>query len=112
MTRSLSKLFACLLFAAGAFAAESPEIRVGIESDFRPYCLTDALLCSKLIATLEMRHHGVRGVAAGPPIPDHKRVFSFAVRKGNAERRKGIILRLSSRGAGLRSGSGRMQSMD
>jgi len=217
MTNNLSKLVACLLLAAGAFAAGSPEIRVGSELDFRPYCFTDAdgrptgfgveliravadnmglrlcivpgpwervwsdlvdgnldvlpivartpgreplvdfglphtetfdaffvqrgrppipnlaaatgkrivvlredaahhqliergfgdavipvesiadglrlvaagrhdaLLCSKLIATLEMRQHGVRGVEAGPPIPDYKRVFSFAVRKGNTE---------------------------
>lgn len=45
----------------------------------------DAFLCSKLIGTLEAHEHGIRGLAAGPPIPDYKRVFSFAVRKGNAE---------------------------
>jgi PAS domain S-box-containing protein len=45
----------------------------------------DALLCSKLIATLEMRQYDIRGLTAGPPIPDYKRVFSFAVHKGNTE---------------------------
>jgi PAS domain S-box-containing protein len=45
----------------------------------------DALLCSKLIGTLELEQAGIRGVTAGPPIPDYKRVFSFAVHKGNAE---------------------------
>ena len=45
----------------------------------------DALLCSKLIATLEMQEYGIRGVTAGPPIPDYHRVFSFAVRKGAPE---------------------------
>ncbi len=45
----------------------------------------DAFLCSKLIGTLEVQQYGIRGLVAGPPIPDYKRVFSFAVRKGNAE---------------------------
>lgn len=45
----------------------------------------DAMLCSKLVGVLECRQTGIRGVEAGPPIPDYKRVFSFAVRKGNAE---------------------------
>jgi len=45
----------------------------------------DAFLCSKLIGTLEVQQYGIRGVVDGPPIPDYKRVFSFAVRKGHAE---------------------------
>ena len=45
----------------------------------------DALLCSKLIGTLEMNAHGIQGLTAGPPIPDYKRQFAFAVKKGNSE---------------------------
>ena len=45
----------------------------------------DAFLCSKMIGVLEAREGGIDGIAAGPPIPDYKRVFSFAVRKGNTE---------------------------
>ena len=45
----------------------------------------DAFLCSKLIAVLEREQFGIKGITAGPPIPDYKRTFSFAVRKGNAE---------------------------
>lgn len=45
----------------------------------------DAFLCSKLIGTLVIRKHGIKGLTAGPPIPDYKRVFSFAVRKGDTE---------------------------
>ena len=45
----------------------------------------DALLCSKLIGTLEIRQHGIKGIIVGPPVPDYKRTFAFAVRKGNAE---------------------------
>ena len=45
----------------------------------------DALLCSKLIGTLSIKKHGLKGLTAGPPIPDYKRVFSFAVKKGDAE---------------------------
>ena len=45
----------------------------------------DAFLNSKLIGTLEMRDHQIQGLTAGPPIPDYKRVFAFAVRKGNTE---------------------------
>jgi PAS domain S-box-containing protein len=45
----------------------------------------DALLCSKLIGTLEIKDRGIRGVTAGPVIPDYKRVFSFAVKKDNHE---------------------------
>lgn len=45
----------------------------------------DAFLCSKLIGTLEIQQHRIRGLKPGPPVPDYKRVFAFAVRKGNAE---------------------------
>ena len=45
----------------------------------------DAFLTSKLIGTLEMRENHIQGLTAGPPIPDYKRVFAFAVRKGNTE---------------------------
>ena len=46
----------------------------------------DALLYPKLLGTLEIRERRLQEtVSAGPPIPDYKRVFSFAVRKGNAE---------------------------
>ena len=45
----------------------------------------DALLCSRLIGVLERDQAGIKGVTDGPVIPDYKRVFSFAVRKGNAE---------------------------
>jgi PAS domain S-box-containing protein len=45
----------------------------------------DALLCPKLIGTLEIQEHGIRDVSSGPVIPDYRRVFSFAVRKGNPE---------------------------
>jgi PAS domain S-box-containing protein len=45
----------------------------------------DAFLTSKLIGTLEMRGNHIQGLTAGPPIPDYKRVFAFAVRKGNTE---------------------------
>jgi PAS domain S-box-containing protein len=41
----------------------------------------DALLCSKLIGTLEIKDRGIRRLTAGPVIPDYKRVFSFAVKK-------------------------------
>ena len=45
----------------------------------------DAMLCSKLVGVLEAEQAGIKGVKAGPPIPDYKRVFSFAVRKGNTD---------------------------
>lgn len=45
----------------------------------------DAFLCSKLIGTMVITEHGLRNLTAGPPIPDYKRVFSFAVKKGDAE---------------------------
>jgi len=45
----------------------------------------DAFLNSKLIGTLEMRENHIPGLTAGPPIPDYKRVFAFAVRKGDVE---------------------------
>jgi PAS domain S-box-containing protein len=43
----------------------------------------DAFLCSKLIGTLVMQEHGLTNLAAGPPIPDYKREFAFAVKKGD-----------------------------
>jgi PAS domain S-box-containing protein len=45
----------------------------------------DALLCSRLIGVLERDQAGIKGVTDGPVIPDYKRVFSFAVHKGNTE---------------------------
>ncbi|MBM4289736.1 MAG: transporter substrate-binding domain-containing protein [Deltaproteobacteria bacterium] len=45
----------------------------------------DAFLCSKLIGTMAIKKHGLRNLTAGPPIPDYKRFFSFAVKKGDAE---------------------------
>jgi signal transduction histidine kinase len=45
----------------------------------------DAFLCSKLIGTLEIKKYKLRGLTAGPTIPDYKRTFSFAVKKGDAE---------------------------
>ena len=48
----------------------------------------DAFLCSKLIGTLEAKQSGITELVSGPPIPDYKRVFSFAVRKGDADLRE------------------------
>lgn len=45
----------------------------------------DAILYPKLLGVLKIKELGVKGLAAGPTIPDYKREFSFAVRKGNAE---------------------------
>ena len=45
----------------------------------------DAFLCSKLIGTLAIKEHKINGLTVGPPIPDYKRTFSFAVKKGDAE---------------------------
>jgi diguanylate cyclase (GGDEF)-like protein len=45
----------------------------------------DAFLCSKLIGTIILKNHGLTGLTAGPTIPDYKRVFSFAVKKGDKE---------------------------
>jgi signal transduction histidine kinase/ABC-type amino acid transport substrate-binding protein len=45
----------------------------------------EAFLCSKLIGTMVIKEHGLKNLIAGPPIPDYKRVFSFAVKKGDAE---------------------------
>ncbi len=44
----------------------------------------DAFLCSKLIGTLEIRKHKIEDLDAGPPIPDYRRIFSFAVKKGDS----------------------------
>ncbi|HEY5997753.1 MAG TPA: PAS domain S-box protein [bacterium] len=45
----------------------------------------DALLYPRLLGELEIRERRLRGLVAGPPIPDYKRVFSFAVKKGDAD---------------------------
>jgi PAS domain S-box-containing protein len=45
----------------------------------------DAFLCSKLIGLLALQKLGGQNLRAGPPIPDYKRAFSFAVKQGNAE---------------------------
>ncbi len=45
----------------------------------------DAFLCSKLIGVLTIRKHDIRGLTAGPLIPDYKRVFAFGVKKGADE---------------------------
>jgi PAS domain S-box-containing protein len=44
-----------------------------------------ALLCSKLIGTLVIKELGLSNLTAGPLISDYKRVFSFAVKKGDVE---------------------------
>jgi PAS domain S-box-containing protein len=48
----------------------------------------DTFLCSKLVGVLAMREQGIDGLAAGPPIPDYKRVFAFGLRKGAGELRE------------------------
>jgi diguanylate cyclase (GGDEF)-like protein len=45
----------------------------------------DAFLCSKLIGTIILKKNRLAGLTAGPIIPDYKRVFSFAVKKGDRE---------------------------
>src|SRR3989339_788574 len=45
----------------------------------------DAFLFLKLIGTIVINEHGLKNLEAGPPIPDYKRVFSFAVKKGDVE---------------------------
>ncbi|MBU1611053.1 MAG: transporter substrate-binding domain-containing protein, partial [Proteobacteria bacterium] len=42
----------------------------------------DAFLGPLLICSLEIKDKNIRGLEAGTPIPDYKRVFSFGVRKG------------------------------
>lgn len=48
----------------------------------------DAFLCSKLIGSLAMKKHEIKGLAAGPVVPDYKRIFAFGVRKGADELRE------------------------
>ncbi|MFA4829464.1 MAG: transporter substrate-binding domain-containing protein [Thermodesulfovibrionales bacterium] len=48
----------------------------------------DAFLCSKLIGILAIKKHSIKGLKAGPLVPDYKRVFSFGVRKGADELRE------------------------
>lgn len=43
----------------------------------------DALLYPKLLGVIHIKEHGITGLLAGPPIPDYKRVFSFAVKYGD-----------------------------
>lgn len=45
----------------------------------------DAILYPKLLGILKIKELDIRGLKAGPTIPDYKREFSFAVRKGNPE---------------------------
>ena len=45
----------------------------------------DAFLCSKLIGSLTLQKLGGIKLSVGPPIPDYKRTFSFAVKQGNPE---------------------------
>ncbi len=45
----------------------------------------NAFLCSKLIGTLLIKEHRLKNLVAGPIIPDYKRTFSFAVKKGDTE---------------------------
>jgi PAS domain S-box-containing protein len=45
----------------------------------------DAVLYPKLLGTMEIRERRIRGLSVGPPIPDYKRVFSFAVKKDDHE---------------------------
>jgi len=45
----------------------------------------NAFLCSKLIGALSIKEHGIAGLTAGPIIPGYKRIFSFAVKKGDTE---------------------------
>jgi signal transduction histidine kinase/ABC-type amino acid transport substrate-binding protein len=45
----------------------------------------DALLCSKVVGELEREEARITGVRSGPLIPDYRRTFSFAVRKGDTD---------------------------
>jgi len=45
----------------------------------------DAFLGPIMICTLTIKKHEIRGLTAGPSIPDYKRVFSFGVKKGDME---------------------------
>ena len=48
----------------------------------------DAFLCSRQIGIQSILMHGIRGLTPGEPVPDYKRVFSFAVKKGDNELRE------------------------
>ncbi len=48
----------------------------------------DAFLCSKLIGIMAIKKHSIKGLKAGPLVPDYNRVFSFGVRKGADELRE------------------------
>jgi PAS domain S-box-containing protein len=45
----------------------------------------DAVLCPKIIGTLVLGKSGLKGLRSGPPLPEYKRAFSFAVGKGDAD---------------------------
>lgn len=45
----------------------------------------DALLYPKLLGIIKIKELKIEGLKAGPPIPDYKREFSFAVKKGDLE---------------------------
>jgi PAS domain S-box-containing protein len=45
----------------------------------------DAFLGPIMICTLTIKKHEIKGLTAGPSIPDYKRFFSFGVKKGDAE---------------------------
>jgi signal transduction histidine kinase/ABC-type amino acid transport substrate-binding protein len=45
----------------------------------------DALLCSKVVGELEREQARITGVRSGPLIPEYRRTFSFAVRKGDTD---------------------------
>lgn len=45
----------------------------------------DALLFPKLLGIIMIKDLKIKGVEAGPTIPDYKREFSFAVKKGDTE---------------------------
>ncbi len=48
----------------------------------------DAFLCPKIIGILAIKKQSIKGLKAGPLVPDYKRVFSFGVRKGADELRE------------------------
>jgi signal transduction histidine kinase/DNA-binding response OmpR family regulator/HPt (histidine-containing phosphotransfer) domain-containing protein len=50
----------------------------------------DAFLCARPIGIQSIRKYGIRGLSTGEPIPDYKRVFSFAVKKGDNELRESL----------------------
>lgn len=55
----------------------------------------DAFLCSKLIGTMAIQKHGIKGLIAGSIIHDYKREFAFGVKKGADELREKLNQGLS-----------------